>query len=176
MGRQSLVGRKQSAEHIAKRVASCRASGGYAAQGERFSLFNKSRVGIGLSEEHKRKIAESMLGKQNCLGNKLSIEHRQKLSAYWQAHPEKHNHYKDGKWRERVGERLDAMQKLGYRIWRETVFKRDDWTCVWCGVRGGKMHAHHVQSWRDYPKLRYEISNGITLCATCHFTTRKSVC
>ena len=174
MSRQSLAGRKQSAEHIANRVASCYASGGYAVHAERLRLLSKSQIGIPLSEEHKRKISESMKGKQNCLGKKYSTERRQKWSAYWQAHPEKHNHYKDGKWRERAGERLDAMQKLGYRIWRETVFKRDDWTCVWCGTRGGKMHAHHVQSWRDYPKLRYEISNGVTLCAACHLKTRKS--
>lgn len=52
--------------------------------------------------------------------------------------------------------------------WREKIFERDKYTCHWCGQRGGKLNAHHFKFWANYPKLRYKISNGITLCVGCH--------
>lgn len=59
------------------------------------------------------------------------------------------------------------------RNWRNKVFKRDDYTCQYCHDRGKKGHkiilnAHHIKSWKDYPKERFNISNGITLCEDCH--------
>ena len=31
------------------------------------------------------------------------------------------------------------------------------------------MVAHHILSWEDFPELRNELANGITLCNPCHF-------
>lgn len=39
--------------------------------------------------------------------------------------------------------------------------------CKSC-CRKGKLEAHHIKSWKNYPKLRYRISNGKTLCYKCH--------
>lgn len=55
-----------------------------------------------------------------------------------------------------------------YRIWRKAVFQRDNYTCVRCGKRGGKLNAHHLLRWSQYPEYRFEITNGITLCERCH--------
>ena len=30
------------------------------------------------------------------------------------------------------------------------------------------MHAHHIFSWKKFPKLRYERKNGVVLCWKCH--------
>lgn len=55
-----------------------------------------------------------------------------------------------------------------YTEWRANVFNRDNFTCVMCGQVGGELNAHHIKEYAKYPKLRYEISNGVTLCKECH--------
>lgn len=59
-------------------------------------------------------------------------------------------------------------KSLDYKNWQNEVFKRDDYTCQCCGKRGGVLHAHHLESFSDNPDLRFDISNGITLCENCH--------
>lgn len=55
-----------------------------------------------------------------------------------------------------------------YKIWAKAVKVRDNFTCQKCNTRGGILHSHHIKRFSQYPELRYEISNGITLCKECH--------
>jgi HNH endonuclease len=61
-----------------------------------------------------------------------------------------------------------------YQAWRVAVLERDDYTCQDCKRRCKKyekgLAAHHIKTYRDYRELRYEISNGVTLCRQCHLT------
>lgn len=53
--------------------------------------------------------------------------------------------------------------------WRKSVWSRDSFTCrIADNNCDGRIEAHHILSWRDYPELRYKINNGITLCHAHH--------
>lgn len=58
-----------------------------------------------------------------------------------------------------------------YRLWRTSVFERDNYTCVWCYQRGGELNADHIKRWAEFPELRFAIDNGRTLCISCHKST-----
>ena len=56
-----------------------------------------------------------------------------------------------------------------YVTWRKAVYKRDHYKCQWPGCKGhGRLNAHHIRKWADFPTLRYIIENGISLCYTHH--------
>ena len=53
-----------------------------------------------------------------------------------------------------------------YRVWRYLVISRDK-RCVICGsVR--HRQAHHINHASYFKNLRFDPSNGVTLCADCH--------
>ncbi|MGN6142236.1 MAG: HNH endonuclease [Mesorhizobium sp.] len=53
--------------------------------------------------------------------------------------------------------------------WRLKVFERDRFTCLACGdSKGGNLHAHHVEAHCENKEARWKVSNGATLCSTCH--------
>lgn len=53
--------------------------------------------------------------------------------------------------------------------WVNAVISRDAATCQHCGAKEVELHAHHIKSYREFPELRFEVSNGITLCFKCHW-------
>lgn len=57
------------------------------------------------------------------------------------------------------------------RDWRRQVFERDDFTCQICGQRGGRLQADHIKPYSAFPDLRFDLSNGRTLCVDCHRKT-----
>lgn len=56
--------------------------------------------------------------------------------------------------------------------WSKAVRERDG-KCVDCGSTE-RLHAHHIVAWRKNAALRYEVSNGVSLCAPCHQQRHKN--
>lgn len=53
--------------------------------------------------------------------------------------------------------------------WRRRVYARDMYVCRRCGWSGGKrLSAHHIVPWAESEALRFDVSNGATLCIPCH--------
>ncbi len=104
------------------------------------------------------------------IGKKLSIERIQ-------SHIKNRKGYNSHLWK--GGKTIKSKIIRGsfqYKLWRESVFKRDNWTCIFCGIRSKKgikviLQADHIKPFAIYPELRFVIDNGRTLCLDCHKTT-----
>lgn len=98
-------------------------------------------------------------------GKHHSIETRVKMSAATSGS-------KCWNWKGGISSRASKIRRgIHYRLWREAVFARDNWTCQECGKVGRKLNAHHIKPFKEYPELRYAIDNGRTLCLDCHKLT-----
>lgn len=118
-----------------------------------------NRKGIPLTEEHKLKIGKS---------NKItysSVEMKKKMSNIQKG--EKSYWWKGGK----TNILISIRNSSEYRQWRTIIFERDNYTCIWCNKKGGKLNADHIKSFALYPELRFDIDNGRTLCIDCHKKT-----
>lgn len=98
-------------------------------------------------------------------GMKMSEEYCKKLSELHKG--ELHWNWKGGISPER--KRVWASRE--YKKWRENVFIRDNYTCQWCKKRGIELNADHIKPFSRFPELRFELSNGRTLCVACHAKT-----
>ena len=85
---------------------------------------------------------------------------------------------------ESVVAEISGLQKVGDRFlndplqkgWRKAVKNRDGWKCRIANNNCfGKLEAHHILPWSEFPELRYEVNNGITLCHAHHPRKRSDV-
>ncbi len=139
------------------------------------------------SEEWRKSVSERMKGQKFRLGKKLTEETKKKIGDAQRG--EKNHAY--GKASPRRGVKCETLSKeknpnwkggttsvariirssTQYKLWRTAIFERDEYTCIWCGVKGGQLNADHIKPFALYPELRFAIDNGRTLCVPCHKTT-----
>lgn len=121
------------------------------------------RLGSKASEKTKQKMRLAKLG------IKKSLEHCKNISTAKKrlVIEGKHN-WGDGT---KSIERVKIYNSFQFRNWRKEVFKRDNYICQQCKVRGGYLEAHHIKPFSLFPELRFVIDNGITLCKKCHIKT-----
>jgi 5-methylcytosine-specific restriction endonuclease McrA len=55
-----------------------------------------------------------------------------------------------------------------HRSWRHAVLMADAFACRSCGTISESNHADHIVPVSARPDLRYDTSNGQTLCPSCH--------
>lgn len=61
--------------------------------------------------------------------------------------------------------------------WSKAVRARDNYNCFMCSKYfdgPGELEAHHIMPKSKYPKICYEMWNGITLCDACHLIVHKT--
>jgi hypothetical protein len=144
------------------------------------------------SKIHRENLSKALKGNRNCVGrignngNSGFLKGHGKLGdsmgstgKHWKKTPEqlensrlvnlgvKNPNWKGGKTPDKIKIRMSKE----YEVWRRRVFERDRYTCTSCGEVGGLLNADHIKSFAQYPELRTDISNGRTLCVSCHKLT-----
>ncbi len=124
---------------------------------------SKAHLGKKHSEETKKKISEVHKGKKKCKKHKENLSKAMKGKYSMSKHPN---------WKGGITPlRVKIWHSKEYKEWREVVFTRDNYACWICeDSKGGNFQAHHLKKFADYPKLRFVVSNGLTLCEFCHKT------
>ena len=61
-----------------------------------------------------------------------------------------------------------------YRQWRVDVLKRDGYECQTCGSKENLV-IHHIVPFAESEELRTVVSNGVTLCDSCHKKLHKEL-
>lgn len=151
------------------------------------------KKGEKMSEKHKEILRQSRLGHKHSdetkikmriakLGIKLSPEHIQHLKDNYKGftglkHSEKTRKILSeqrlgilsSNWKGGVETENKIIRKgIEFRLWREAVFARDNFTCKKCNIRGVKLRPHHILNFSSHKELRFAIDNGITLCEEHH--------
>lgn len=117
------------------------------------------------SEETKRKISLALQGKN--VGRKHTEKARLNMSL---SRIGKYRGKDNPSWKGGITPVYKAIRNsIEYEEWRTKVFERDLYTCQMCGEIGGYLQADHIKKFSDYPELRFELSNGRTLCISCHY-------
>lgn len=112
-------------------------------------------------------------GKPNCLGcnKKLSAHgcvYCRECIALVKVGENHHRWIKDRSKLSRTSKQGER-RTYAYNYWRGEVWKRDGFKCrIDSESCSGRIEAHHILPWRDFPDLHYQLNNGITLCHAHH--------
>jgi len=133
------------------------------------------KIGHKLSENSINKLSNSLRGRISPRkGVKLSNEQKSKMKFFIKGKPSWNKGLKgflfgENHWNWKGGISPRSTKTIEYKAWRQKVFERDNYTCQKCGdSKGGNLNAHHIKTFKNYPELRFEVNNGITLCSVCH--------
>lgn len=128
------------------------------------------KKGEKMSKEDKAFISELVkeglkkLGTHPNKGKHFTEEHKRKLGLSRSG--EKNWNWKGGI----TPIHIKIRSTYEYKLWKMSVLKRDNYTCIWCGSKK-QIEADHIKPSILFPELRFAIDNGRTLCKPCHMTT-----
>ena len=138
---------------------------------------SESRAGKRMGEEHPRWVKRV---KVSCRFCKLAIEGRETdINDFCNRRchgdylktltGELHHNWIENRTQLAKTKREGERWSSAYCYWHQQVLIRDKQECkIKNSDCNGQLEVHHILSWRDYPELRYEINNGITLCHAHH--------
>jgi hypothetical protein len=95
---------------------------------------------------------------------KAKIGYRKNIDKLPHFSGSKHHNWKGGI--TPINEKI--RHSLEYKLWRKSVFERDNYTCQKYWIRGGELVAHHINNFAEREDLRLAIDNGITLSKKAH--------
>lgn len=150
-------------------------------------ILRRQKIGKAVREGYKLGVRKHWLK-----GKKAPTWYRKILSDYWKTHDKEGRFYKGMRtwnkgmkgylagekhynWKGGITKENNKIHgSAEWKNWRKAVFQRDNYTCQVCLRRGVYLEAHHKKLSSKFPKLRFVVSNGITLCRECHKKLKKS--
>lgn len=136
---------------------------------------SKAHQGIKASNETRNKLSDARKRfyqsggshPKGMLGKKATEVTRKKMSISKKGE-------KSYLWKGGITPQNEKIRKsIEMRLWRESVFARDKFTCQICEKKGGELNADHIKPFALFPELRFVIGNGRTLCVECHLLVTK---
>lgn len=126
----------------------------------------KIRISIGLKRAYndgrKKRLVGRKKTKEELIKQSISLKRAYQEGRMLKG--EKHWNWRGGI----TSDKKKLYKSLKYKLWRKSVFERDNYTCKKCGKIGGKIEADHIKRWSDYPEVVFDLNNGQTLCYKCH--------
>jgi len=117
-----------------------------------------AKKGIKHSDEHKRRNSECK--------KKLYSEQGHHRTGYKYPTPQDHPSYNPDL---SDADRADRRGNREYKQWSYDVKMAGNFACQVCGDdKGGNLVSHHIEAHNSNVELRYNVSNGVCLCDTCH--------
>jgi len=116
--------------------------------------FYKGKKKPPLTKKQRQNISKAHLGQKSF----------RKGKKYLDISGEKHYNWKGGI----TPIHTQIRMSLEYKLWKKSVFERDNFTCQKYEIRGGNLIAHHINNFSEFPELRFAIDNGITLSEKAH--------
>ena len=196
------LGKKHTAEHIAKRVASYKPIASACHMGQvpwNKGLKGKDNPLYGIPRPpHIQAVLAARRGRKaspatrlrlrvSHLGKRVSDATRAKMAETARRNRAQRSGPNSHLWRGG----LTALTKLirssaQYAQWRTAIFRRDNFTCIFCGEHGGELNAdhfpitfseiirgHNITTIADALACveLWDTNNGRTLCRECHLKT-----
>jgi hypothetical protein len=107
---------------------------------------SKANTGKIFSEEHKRNISKSKIGKNTGKNNPFynhSLTEKERMLQH------------------------DRRSLDGYSTWKSLVKFFDNYKCRKCGSTK-HICCHHINNYSNFKDQRIDTNNGVTLCKNCH--------
>lgn len=73
------------------------------------------------------------------------------------------------RWNPLSDENTHIRSSQKYEEWARLIKERDDFTCQICDEKGGRLRSNHIKRFIDEPSLRFELTNGVTICTNCDY-------
>lgn len=141
---------------------------------KKMSLFRKGKPRIGNpqnwrhSEETKEKLSLSHKGQIAWNKDLKGYNAGEKHPFYGKKRPEITGE-KNNKWKGGITPINKLQRAVFAQKYRKIIFKRDNYTCQLCGIRGVILQVDHIQEWSEYIEGRFALENCRTLCQQCHY-------
>jgi len=114
-------------------------------------------------EETLKKISSSRIGKPHILTPEGKKSFTEKMS--------RQNNWKwiEDRTKLVTSKGSEERRSSRYKDWRRQVCNRDKWKCRISNIDcNGRLEVHHILGFTEYPELKYDINNGISLCHFHH--------